>query len=147
MVDLASDIVRALIGGGLIGLAAAGLMLANGRVMGVSGIVAGLIPSFGAGGSDTKTWRFLFVVGVILAPIAFLAASQTPLNVVISEDPRLLMVAGFLVGVGTVVGNGCTSGHGVCGLARLSPRSLFATLTFMFAAATTVFLMRHVVGG
>lgn len=127
-------------GGVLIGLAAAMLILANGRVAGISGIVGGL---FSPRRADVG-WRVAFIAGLFCAPLIAMS-----LGVVAA--PRIdagfgtLLTAGLLVGVGTSYGSGCTSGHGVCGLSRLSPRSLVATLAFMAAGMLTVFIVRHVV--
>jgi uncharacterized membrane protein YedE/YeeE len=127
-----------LAGGVLIGLAAALLILFNGRIAGISGIVGGLLAPRRA----DIGWRVAFILGLLAAPVAFLALGKPPL-------PRIdagfgtLVVAGFLVGLGTSYGSGCTSGHGVCGLSRLSPRSLVATLAFMLAGVATVFITRH----
>ncbi len=132
----------ALAGGALIGLAASLLLLASGRIAGVSGMIGGLlVPTRG----DTL-WRALFVGGLVAAGlVAFLVAPDT-----IGSSPRgmvALALAGILVGVGTRLGNGCTSGHGVCGLSRLSKRSLLATLTFVGAGMLTVTLLRVLGGG
>jgi uncharacterized protein len=129
----------ALAGGILIGLAAAWLLLMDGRMLGASGLLGGLIPP---GASDWQ-WRLAALAGLIVAPLvaAILFASARP---TIAAGPVILVVAGLLVGFGTRLANGCTSGHGVCGLARLSPRSLAATVTFMAAGFLTVFLIRHV---
>jgi uncharacterized protein len=129
----------ALLGGALIGLAATLLMWLNGRIAGVSGIAGGAL---GAGPGD-RAWRGLFVVGLVggallhelLRPETFLLREGFP--------PLLLVAAGVIVGIGTRMGSGCTSGHGVCGIARLSPRSLLATAIFMVTAATTVAIVRH----
>ena len=129
-----------LAGGMLIGAAAAVLVLLSGRIAGISGIVGGLLrPVRGDIG-----WRIAFVGGLIGAPLvyAFAAALPTPR---IDAGTATLAVAGLLVGVGTRYGAGCTSGHGVCGLSRLSPRSLVATLAFMGAGFATVFVVRHLV--
>ena len=127
-----------LAGGVLIGIAAAMLVLLNGRIAGISGIVGGLLlPKTG-----DAAWRVAFIVGLLLAPVAVTLFSRQPF-------PRIdagfgtLIVAGLLVGVGTSYGSGCTSGHGVCGLSRLSPRSLVATAAFMLAGIATVFVARH----
>jgi uncharacterized membrane protein YedE/YeeE len=88
-----------------------------------------------------------FIAGLIAAPIAWVAVTGTEVHQTVSTDLPLLVVAGLLVGFGSIVGSGCTSGHGVCGLARMSPRSIVATATFMIAAMVTVFILRHVVGG
>ena len=133
----------ALLGGVLIGLAAAALILVNGRIAGISGIVGGLFrPQRGEVG-----WRLAFVGGLLAAPLVY-ALLWAPLPAArIEAGPLLIVLAGLLVGVGTRYGAGCTSGHGVCGLSRLSPRSLVATLTFMAVAIATVFVMRHVIAG
>jgi uncharacterized protein len=128
----------ALIGGLLIGLAAAMFALLNGRIAGISGILGGLLkPTRG----DIK-WRVAFIGGLIAAPWAYNLFSALP-TVQIDAGYGALVAAGLLVGVGTRYGSGCTSGHGVCGLSRLSPRSLVATLTFMGAGFVMVFVLRH----
>lgn len=129
-----------LAGGALIGFAAALLLLLNGRVAGISGIVGGLlVPRRGEVG-----WRLAFVAGLLAAPLVMLLAGRPPAPR-IDAGFGLLVIAGLLVGVGTSYGSGCTSGHGVCGLSRLSPRALVATLAFMGAGMLTVFVARHVV--
>jgi uncharacterized membrane protein YedE/YeeE len=129
-------------GGALIGAAAALLLLANGRIAGISGIAGGLL---GPAGRDAA-WRAAFLVGLLLGPVLFrLTAGHWP-DLHVEASWPMLVVAGLLVGYGTRLGSGCTSGHGVCGLARLSPRSLAAVATFMAAAIVTVFLVRHGVG-
>jgi uncharacterized membrane protein YedE/YeeE len=131
--------LASLAGGLLIGLGAAVLLLANGRVAGISGIAGGLLrPARGDIG-----WRLAFLLGLFAAPMLWLALQAMP-PVQIDHSPALLTVAGLLVGLGTRFGNGCTSGHGVCGIARLSPRSLAATACFMLAGFFTVYLVRHV---
>jgi uncharacterized membrane protein YedE/YeeE len=128
-------------GGLLIGLGAAVLLLANGRVAGVSGIAGGLLrPARGDIG-----WRLAFILGLLAAPLGWLALQAMP-PAQIDHAPALLAVAGLLVGLGTRFGSGCTSGHGVCGIARLSPRSVVATLCFVAAGFVTVYVMRHVLG-
>lgn len=129
----------ALLGGALIGSAAVALMAVSGRIAGVSGIVSRLLPPHA---DRAFAERLAFVLGLVLAPLLFarLAGAQAPS---IGLSPVAILVAGTLVGFGTVWGNGCTSGHGVCGLSRLSLRSLVATMTFMATAMATVFLMRH----
>jgi hypothetical protein len=136
----------ALAGGALIGLAASVLLLVNGRIAGISGILAGLVRAPG-----DRVWRLAFVSGLLAAPLA--AGLVLPQHVFpmalppgIQETLRLL-VAGLLVGLGTRMANGCTSGHGVCGLARLSWRSLAAVVVFMGAAFGVVFVVRHVLPG
>lgn len=130
-----------LAGGLLLGLASALFILVNGRILGISGIVGGLLrPKSGDVG-----WRLSFVLGLLVAPLLyFLVAGPTPAR--IDAGWTTLVVAGLLVGVGTRYGSGCTSGHGVCGLSRLSPRSLMATLAFMGAGFMTVYLVRHALG-
>jgi uncharacterized protein len=132
-----------LLGGLLIGLAATILLLADGKIAGISGIVGrALSPTPG-----DFAWRIAFLIGLPLGSwsMAQLRASDASLELT-TDVPRLVF-AGLLVGFGTQLGNGCTSGHGVCGLARRSRRSAFATATFMTAGAVTVFVMRHVLGG
>lgn len=127
-----------LAGGALIGVAAAMLVLLNGRIAGISGIVGGLLRPR----RDETGWRLAFVAGLLVAPAVVLLLGGVP-------APRIdagfgtLVAAGLLVGIGTSYGSGCTSGHGVCGVSRLSPRSLVATLAFMAAGMATVFLARH----
>ncbi|MDA0260855.1 MAG: YeeE/YedE family protein [Proteobacteria bacterium] len=134
--------ISALAGGALIGIAAAILLYANGRIAGVSGILFGLLSPTRA----DSPWRVAFVVGLVAGAGLFglLKGGNPPISVTTSWP--LLIVGGLLVGAGTVAGNGCTSGHGVCGISRLSGRSITATITFMAAAAATVFISRHVVG-
>ena len=128
----------ALIGGMLIGLAAAMFALLNGRVAGISGVLGGLLkPMLGDIG-----WRVAFIGGLVVAPLVYGLFATLP-AVQIDASYLALVVAGLLVGVGTRYGSGCTSGHGVCGLSRLSPRALVATLTFMGAGFVTVFVLRH----
>ncbi len=131
----------ALLGGSLIGLAAAILMLCNGRIAGISGIVSGTFSDW----NTDNAWRFYFLGGVMLAPLIYQLLGGKIL-VEISPSTPLLVVAGLLVGYGARLGNGCTSGHGVCGLARLSKRSAAATVTFMASAGITVYFMRHLLG-
>lgn len=127
-----------LVGGLLIGLASALFILANGRIAGISGILGGLLrPS----GNDV-VWRLAFLLGLIMAPAVaslFIATSAPTID----ASAEMLVVAGLLVGIGTRYGSGCTSGHGICGLSRLSPRSLIATLAFMASGMAIVFVMRH----
>ncbi|MBB5017018.1 hypothetical protein HNQ59_000280 [Chitinivorax tropicus] len=128
----------ALAGGLLIGLAAALLLLTLGRVAGISGIVAGLLlPQHGE-----WPWRLAFVVGLLLSPLAWQLWQPLP-PIQLSGNVGQLIVAGLLVGVGTRIGSGCTSGHGICGLSRLSARSLAATLSFIASGILTVALLRH----
>lgn len=130
----------ALLGGALIGLAATLFVLLNGRIAGISGVLGGLLrPASGDIG-----WRLAFVIGLVAAPLAWGLMATLPAIQVDASTP-MLVAAGLLVGVGTRYGAGCTSGHGVCGLSRLSPRSLAATGVFMAAGFVTVFVVRHVV--
>ena len=131
----------ALVGGILIGIATAMFLLLNGRIAGISGILGGLLkPTRGDVG-----WRAAFVVGLIVAPLVYGLFAMLP-RLQIEASYGALVHAGLLVGVGTRYGSGCTSGHGVCGVSRLSPRSLVATLTFMGVGFATVFVVRHVLG-
>jgi uncharacterized membrane protein YedE/YeeE len=132
----------ALIGGAVIGIAAAILALFNGRVAGISGIVGGLLrPAF-----PDLTWRAAFIAGLVLAPAAHAIFHAIPAMTIDAGYPALI-IAGLLVGVGTRFAAGCTSGHGVCGVSRASRRSLVATLTFMAAGFVTVYLVRHALNG
>lgn len=127
-----------LIGGVLIGIASALFILANGRIAGISGILGGLLRPV----RGDIIWRLAFVLGLIAAP-ALVYAFVPYVAPTIDADTATLVTAGLLVGVGTRYGSGCTSGHGVCGLSRLSPRSLVATLAFMGSGMAIVFVMRH----
>jgi len=131
--------VGAAIGGALIGLACVWLMAATGRIAGIAGIVNRLIPPFQ---DDALADRIVFTLGLAAGPLIYVMAGGSVVQTV-SDNNVLLAVAGLLVGVGTTLGSGCTSGHGVCGLARLSPRSIIATVTFMATGLLTVFVMRH----
>ena len=132
-----------LIGGMLIGLSAVLLMGAMGRIAGISGLIGGLLTRATDGAGKT---RAAFIGGLIASPLVYIAATGKVPEQVISANFPLLAVAGLLVGFGASYGSGCTSGHGVCGLARLSPRSLAATAVFMSVAILTVFIVRHVLG-
>jgi len=135
--------IASLTGGILIGLSAVSLMLLRGRIMGATGVLAGvLLPA----SRYDWTWRFLLLVGMFVGPWAYLLlAGQLPTIQVPASTP-LLLLGGFLVGVGVTLGSGCTSGHGVCGMARLSPRSFAATGTFMLTTGLTVYVIRHMIG-
>ena len=136
--------LASLAGGVMIGVAALLLMLVHGRVMGVSGILGGLIvPS---DKSDVR-WRVLFVIGVLAGPFAIMALTGAPVDRTPVASGFTLPIAGFLVGLGTAIGAGCTSGHGICGLARLSIRSAVAVGMFMGTAIVTVYIVRHMVQG
>lgn len=132
----------AAIGGAMIGLSAVWLMASAGRIAGISGILGG---AFNAGKGD-KTWRWTFLAGLILAPLLVGFFQPSRLEIDFPTTGPLLILAAVLVGVGTQLGNGCTSGHGVCGNARLSMRSLLATLTFMTTGIITVLIMRSLGG-
>lgn len=133
-----------LLGGGLIGLAAILLMATLGRIMGATGILAGaLLPSSG----EALSWRAAVLAGMVSGPLAVVALTGEMPQLQVPASVGMLVVGGGLVGVGVTLGSGCTSGHGVCGLARLSRRSIAATLTFMATTATTVYILRHLVGG
>ena len=134
--------VSAAIGGILIGISATMLWLANGRIAGISGIVGGLWKPR----SDDITWRVAFIAGLIAAPLVYAWATGSLPRISVSVPPLIVIAGGLLVGFGTRLGGGCTSGHGVCGLARLSPRSVVATALFMATAVVTSFLLRHVIG-
>ena len=131
----------ALAGGALIGLAAAMFVLLNGRIAGISGVIGGLVKPV----KGDVAWRAAFVLGLVGAPWVYALFAVLP-RPRIDASFGALVVAGLLVGVGTRYGSGCTSGHGVCGLARLSPRSLVATVAFMGAGFATVFVARHLLG-
>jgi uncharacterized membrane protein YedE/YeeE len=134
---------EAALGGALIGAAAALLWLGIGHIAGISGILARI----GEGCSRGRGWRASFLAGLIAAPLLYgLVGGAVPLPTV-THDPLLLVGGGLLVGFGSRLGSGCTSGHGVCGVARLSRRSLTATATFMLVAVATVFVSRHLLGG
>ena len=131
----------AALGGVVIGIAAALLVLVNGRVAGISGIVGGMF----APRAGDFAWRLAFLAGLVLAPLAYAAVAAPP-SITIEAGYPVLIAAGLLVGIGTRFAGGCTSGHGVCGLSRLSPRSLVATLSFMAAGFVTVLVVRHAIG-
>lgn len=132
----------ALAGGALIGLAAGGYALINGRVAGISGMLGSLLP----GGGDARRESSLFLLGLLAAPLIWRRATGEWPTPVIDGNMATLVVAGLLVGIGTRVGSGCTSGHGICGLARLSRRSLVAVFAFMFTGLVTVAAIRHLFG-
>jgi uncharacterized membrane protein YedE/YeeE len=133
----------ALGGGLLIGLAAVALMAFHGRIAGLTGIMTGMLPPV----ASDWGWRAAFITGAIAAPALLLMTGGLAGDFVSPVPTPWLIVGGLIVGVGAYFGSGCTSGHGVCGMARLSPRSIVATLTFMSTAAITVFVIRHVIGG
>lgn len=129
-------------GGALIGLASALLMILLGRIAGISGIFGEAL----IGGSD-KGWRIAFIAGLIVAPLAALAVGARVPAPQMPDSWIVIAIAGLLVGFGARLGGGCTSGHGVCGIARISPRSITATVIFMATAMVVVFFTRHVIGG
>jgi uncharacterized membrane protein YedE/YeeE len=134
--------LQALLGGSLIGMAAVALMALHGRIAGMTGILTGaMLP-----GGD-RGWRLAFLAGAILAPVAILLLTGTALPLQADLPLWAIVSGGLLVGIGVTYGGGCTSGHGVCGIARLSPRSIVATVTFMATTFVTVFVIRHVLGG
>jgi uncharacterized membrane protein YedE/YeeE len=137
--------VSALIGGALIGLSAALLMLLSGRIAGISGILGGLL----APGANYRDWRIAFLAGLIAAPILYaLAGNAGGFSLPVPAMPgwAAVVLSGLLVGFGVRLAAGCTSGHGICGMARLSTRSIVATLTFMGTAMVVVYLTRHAMG-
>ena len=134
--------LSALIGGALIGAAATLLLVLNGRIAGIAGILGGLLPAE----KGDATWRLLFLAGLVIGAFAYAALSgSAPL--IIDATVPMLIAGGLITGFGARLGGGCTSGHGVCGLGRLSPRSLAATCVFMAATFATVFVVRHMIGG
>ena len=135
------DPVSALAGGALIGLAAVLLMLLNGRIAGVSGILGEALTG------DHRGWRAAFLIGLVAAPLLLGAVGRSLPMPWMPSSFAIVIAAGLLVGFGTRLGGGCTSGHGVCGIARLSPRSIVATLVFMATAMLVVAVMRHGWGG
>ncbi len=134
---------QSLAGGGLIGLASVLLMLTLGRIMGATGVLAGFVAP--ASLSDWS-WRAALIGGMIVAPLVFLGLTGGWPEIAVPISTPMIAIGGFIVGVGVTFGGGCTSGHGVCGIARLSPRSIAATATFMATAAATVYVVRHVIG-
>ncbi|PMV83874.1 MULTISPECIES: YeeE/YedE family protein [unclassified Pseudomonas] len=131
-----------LVGGALIGLAASLFVVANGRIAGISGLIGSLLQR----GSEGVSEKALFLLGLLIAPILWGLFATLP-QIEFKTGWFGLIVAGVLVGIGTRYGSGCTSGHGVCGISRLSPRSMVATACFMFSGFATVFVLRHLLGG
>ena len=131
------------IGGAMIGLSAALLLLVSGRIAGISGILGSLL----APKAGDVAWRVAFIVGLVAGPLVVMLVTGTPPRIELQAPLWALVLAGLLVGFGTRLGGGCTSGHGVCGLSRLSRRSLVATLTFMATGALSVFVVVHLLGG
>lgn len=128
----------AIAGGVLIGLASSLLILLNGRIAGISGILGGLLHP----GTNDVAWRFTFLTGLVVSPLVYGLLATLPV-VEVEAEPWLLILVGLLVGFGTRLGSGCTSGHGVCGIARVSRRSIAATLIFIASGMLTVYVMRH----
>lgn len=135
--------LASLFGGALIGLAAVLLMALHGRIAGMTGILSGVIPPF----ATDWGWRAAFLVGAIVAPAIIVTAAGDVIGFHSPMPAEMLIIGGLVVGAGVTLGGGCTSGHGVCGMARLSSRSIVATLVFMATTAATVFIVRHVIGG
>ena len=135
--------IQSLAGGMLIGLSAVLLMGLMGRIMGATGVLAGVL--FPANRSDFS-WRAALILGMVTAPGFLILTTGAGPEIVTTVPTPLLALGGLIVGLGVTFGGGCTSGHGVCGLARFSPRSLVATATFMVFTAATVFILRHVIG-
>ena len=134
--------ISSIVGGALIGASAASLWFLLGRIAGISGILGGLLtPARGE-----IAWRVAFLLGIVAAPLLYAGVGATIAPATITSSLPLLILSGLLVGFGTRLGGGCTSGHGVCGMARLSPRSIAATLLFMAAGFMTVFIVRHLLG-
>lgn len=131
-------------GGVLIGVASILLMVTLGRIMGATGILAGL---FTATSPKDFGWRAALLAGMVTAPVLMLLITGTMPPVQVPVSTMMMVIGGLIVGVGVTFGGGCTSGHGVCGMARLSPRSIAATIIFMIATGITVYIVRHVVGG
>lgn len=134
--------LQSLLGGGLIGLSAVLLMAFHGRIAGMTGILSGVLP-----GADSRGWRLAFLLGAIAAPLLLVALNAVAIPFDSPAPWFWIVVSGLVVGMGVTFGGGCTSGHGVCGNARLSPRSIVATLTFMLTAGATVYVIRHMIGG
>lgn len=135
------DFILAFIGGTSLGLAVVGYLLVNGRIAGISGLVAQVLDPK----TLLKTPALWFLLGLLITPF-FYNSMVHPQIEMMTTDPILLIIAGLLVGFGTRLGSGCTSGHGICGISRLSKRSFVATCTFMLAGFMTVYVMRHVLG-
>ena len=144
MIETEFTPLSATLGGVLIGFSAVLLMAMIGRIAGISGIAGALLLPRPAA---DWAWRLAFIIGLIAGPVVLALVTGAPAPIQFPMGIVVMAVAGFLVGIGTMLGNGCTSGHGVCGIARLSVRSLLATGTFMLTAIIVVFLVRHIFGG
>jgi len=135
--------ITALLGGIIIGLAATFLMLFNGRILGISGIVKGALTPI----KGDSQWRWSFILGIVTMGAIYFSIQPQAFDVQIIRSPYALGVGGLLVGLGTAFGSGCTSGHGICGISRLSIRSIVATITFIFTGAVSVYIIQHLMGG
>ena len=135
--------IPSLLGGIILGVAAALYVLFHGRILGISGIISGLLHPM----SGDRAWRMALILGLLTAPLLAALFFEIHPIVEVEADWLAVVIAGLLVGFGTQYGSGCTSGHGICGLSRLSPRSLVATVSFMTAGFLIVFVLRHVIGG
>ena len=140
---LAFTPIPSLLGGIILGVAAALYVLFHGRILGISGIISGLLHPM----SGDRAWRMALILGLLTAPLLAALFFEIHPIVEVEADWLAVVIAGLLVGFGTQYGSGCTSGHGICGLSRLSPRSLVATVSFMTAGFLIVFVLRHVIGG
>lgn len=134
--------IASTLGGMLVGLASALMLAGNGRIAGISGIVGGFLE-----GAEGRSWRGTFILGLLLGGLALRVVMPASLPGTAIDSLPVLIIAGLLVGFGTRLGGGCTSGHGICGISRLSTRSLLATAMFMGSAIATVAIVRHVIGG
>lgn len=137
------DWIWGLVGGGMIGLAGAVYLLGNGRIMGASGILGGLIDG---SGKNTALERIAFLLGVFVLPIILTPLYAVPIDTKITDNLAVIIAAGLLVGVGTRIANGCTSGHGVCGISRFSLRGIVSTVFYILAGGIAVVLFRHILG-
>lgn len=144
MIETAFTPWQSLGGGALIGVSSVLLMLVAGRIMGATGILAGV---FAPASVADMSWRVALLLGMVTGPAVFWLVTGAMPEITVPVSMPMLLIGGFIVGLGVTFGSGCTSGHGVCGMARLSPRSIAATITFMIATAITVFVVRHVIGG
>ena len=144
MIETAFTPWQSLGGGVLIGLASVLLMLSVGRIMGATGVLAGI---FAPASVADFSWRVALLLGMVTGPAVYWLVTGGMPEITVPASMPMLLIGGFIVGIGVTYGSGCTSGHGVCGMARLSPRSIAATLTFMATTAVTVYLVRHVFAG
>ncbi|GAA5215704.1 YeeE/YedE family protein [Corallincola platygyrae] len=150
MIDMANFTpVESVVGGMLIGAGALTLLLCQGRIAGISGIVGGVLSQLWQRAAGELSWRLMFLLGLIIGPLLWFQFDFAPAisPTLQSYSVGWLLAAGLLVGLGTGIGSGCTSGHGICGIGRLSVRSVVATLLFMASAIITLFVVRHLLGG